>query len=188
MEQDGTEVFIIDIDDIRELLIAPPRDIFSDRPHVYMGQSVVDRLLEHFMHQFELKSQKHRMVLRMPSEKITPDLSARCEEALDRYTSTKIHDNDCRKRAVRRRGLLEIPVALLFLIASVTFGFLIGSQVITGLPSWGPLVLKEGFFIFGWVAMWGPVDTLLFGTLELSGENRALRALERTAVVIQPRD
>ena len=186
--QDDIETFRVEIDDIRYMLIAPPRDVFSKRKYVYMGQSVVDRLLEHFLMQKGLSKQKHRLVLLMPPDKITPALSQELEAALDRYTATKIKDNRNEMAAIRRRGMRQIPYALVFLAISVGFGLLLGAGSISNIPPVPATVLSEGLFIVGWVAMWGPLDTLLFGRFPLAAENRALQALERMEIRIEPRE
>ncbi len=183
---DGSETFFVEIDDIRYMMMAPQRDVFSTQPYVYMGQSVVDRMLEHFKLQKGLEKQKHKLVLLMHRGKITPNLSKECEEAMDRYTATKIKDNQNRMAAIRRRGLLEIPYAMVFLIFSVSLGFLFRSEAVTILPTMLASVLSEGFFIIGWVALWAPTETLLFERFPLMGENRALRALERMEIEIRP--
>jgi hypothetical protein len=186
VDEDGSETVFVEIDDIRHMMMAPPRDIFSTRPYVYMGQSVVDRLLEHFKLQKGLERQKHRLVLLMRPDMITPNLSEEFEAAMDRYTKTKIEDNQNKMAAIHRRGILEIPYAMIFLIISVSLGFVFRSEAITGIPSVWASVLSEGFFIVGWVAMWGPLDTLLFERFPLKGENRALRALERMKIEVRP--
>ena len=186
IEKDGTETFYVEIQDISYLLMAPPRDIFSKLSYVYMGESVVDRLLEQFRHEKGLINKRHRLVLLMPKEKITPGLSKECEAALDRFTATKIRDNQNAMAAIRRRGLLMIPYAMIFLIGSVGLGALFGTEIIPGIPSVWAQVLSEGLFIVAWVAMWGPLDTLLFGRFPFRIENQALRALEKTAIEVRP--
>ncbi|MBN1109741.1 MAG: hypothetical protein JXA45_03160 [Methanomassiliicoccales archaeon] len=187
VDKDGREAFFVEIDDICHMLIPPPRNAFSTRSYVYMGQSVVDRLLYHFRQERGLERRKHTLVLLMPPEKITPGLSHKCEAAMDRFTSTKIKDNLNQMAAIRRRGLLMLPYALLFLVSFVGLGVLFGSNVITEIPPVWASVLSEGFFIIGWVAMWGPVDNLLFGRFPLRVENRTLRALAKTSIEIRPR-
>lgn len=185
---ENIETFNVEIDDVRYMLIDPPRDIFSQRKYVYMGQSVVGRLLEHFQKQKGLDKRKHRLVLLMPPEKITPNLSEELEAALDRFTATKIRDNKNEMAAIRWRGILQIPYALVFLGISVGFALLLGSQTITDIPPVMANVLSEGLFIVGWVAMWGPLDTLLFGRFPLTSENRSLEALDRMVIEIRPRE
>lgn len=185
---ENVETFYVEIDDVRYMLIDPPRDIFSKRKYVYMGQSVVGRLLEHLQKQKGLAKKKYKLVLLMPPDKITPNLSQELEAALDRFTATEIKDNKNEMAAIRRRGILQIPYALLFLGMSVGFALLMGSEAIANIPPLMAKVLSEGLFIVGWVAMWGPLDTLLFGRFPLMEENRALGALERMSIEIRPRE
>lgn len=188
IDKDGTEIHRVEIDDVRHMLIAPSRDIFSKRPYVYMGQSVVERLLDYFHKQKGLRKRKHKLILLMPPDKITPNLSKEIEEALDRFTATRIKDNLNEMAAIRRRGILQIPYALIFLGISVGFAILLGSASITSIPPVVANVLSEGLFIVGWVAMWGPLDTLLFARFPLAARNHALQALERMTIEIEPRE
>lgn len=184
---DEVETIVFDIDDIRHMLIAPERNIYSTNPIVYMGQSVVDRLLERFKQEKGLNRRNFRLVLLMPREKIAPYLSEDFEAALDRFTATKIGDNKRRMAAIRREGMLQIPYALVFLTTSMGLGLLFGSEYFReSLPIFS--VISEGAFIVGWVALWGPVETLLFGHFPYLRENRALRALERMKIEIRPRE
>lgn len=186
--RDGeVETLVVEIDDIRHMFIAPERNIYSTNPIVYMGQSVVDRLLDQLKQEKRLRSRRHRLVLSMPREKITPTLSQDFEAALDRFTETKIADNQKRMAAISRQGLLQIPYASVFLTISIGLGVLFGSGYFQELS---PIfsVLSEGAFIVGWVALWGPTETLLFGRFPYRRENRALRALERMSIEIRPRE
>ena len=187
LEEDGTEVFYFEVDDIRHMFVPPPRDAFSKQPYVLMGQSVVDRMLEHFRQEKGLGKKRHKLVLLMPPDKVTPGLARECEEAMDRFTATKVRDNINRMAAINRRGLLMIPYAMMFLVAAVGMAVIFGSEMVPGIPPVWASVLSEGLFIVAWVAMWGPLDTLLFGRFPLLTENRTLHALESTKVDVRPR-
>lgn len=184
----GLETFTVEIDDVSQLLTVAPKDLFSDQPHIYMGQPVLERVLEHFHHEKGLAKRRHRLVLLMPSEKISEGLTERCRAAVERYADTAIADNKFRMADLRRNGLLQLPYALVFLIACMLLGALLSSETVPGIPSWLNTVLVEGVFIVGWVALWGPADILLFARFPLLKENRAFEALRRTAVEIRPRE
>lgn len=182
------EIFTAEIDDVRHLITAPPRDLLSEQPHVYMGQSVLERVLDHFQHEKGLDRTRHRLVLLMPPDKISSEAAERCKAAVERYVDTAIVDNRFRMVALRRRGLFQIPYALVFLVSCVLLGILLGSGAVSNnIPMWLSGVLAEGAFIVGWVALWGPVDTLLFARFPLMKENAALRALRGTEIEIRPR-
>lgn len=185
---DGDVVtFALEIDDIEELYVAPKMDLFSERPNRYMGRSVLEMVVDFLENEKWLNRKTHRLVLSMPREKIAPDLSKRCEAALDRYCAMRIKHNQFHKAALRRKGLLQVPYAMAFLIATMGLGILFGSELVPGISSWLAVILSEGFFIIGWVALWGPADSLLFARFPLIWNNRALRALERVEVEVRPR-
>ena len=74
-----------------------------------------------------------------------------------------------------RRGEVSLVVGLTVLVVFLTLAEFIGS-----LPP-GPLrgVLREGFVITGWVAMWRPLEILLYDWWPMVDERRQIaRVLE----------
>jgi hypothetical protein len=184
---DGVVTFVINIDDIHHLTIAPDQDIFSDQAYINMGQPALDYVIDYLEDEKWLRKKKHRLILSIPPEKITPTLKDECEAAIDRYAEVMIEDNRFRMAAVRRKGLLQIPYAMVFLTICVALGLSFGNQVFPTVPGWLSTVLGEGFFIIGWVALWGPTESLLFERFPFVWRNRALRALSQMTIEVRPR-
>lgn len=86
---------------------------------------------------------------------------------------------DVERAAIRRRGLKELLVGLLFLGACLAVAALLASS--SG-PSWARTFFSEGLIIVGWIALWHPVDMLFFERLPLLREQRVLRRIQNADV------
>lgn len=95
-----------------------------------------------------------------------------------------IHEGEQVERRLRehvRRGQMFLVVGLTVLVVFVTLARLTAS-----LPA-GPLIeiLREGFIITGWVALWRPVEVLLYGWWPLIDERRRVRRMLDAPVSIR---
>jgi hypothetical protein len=79
-----------------------------------------------------------------------------------------------------RRGRTILAVGF-----TVLFVFLTLAELVASLPDWPTLgILREGFVIIGWVAMWRPVEVLLYDWWPLIDERRQIdRILEASISV-----
>jgi hypothetical protein len=84
-------------------------------------------------------------------------------------------------RQLLRRGWVSLLIGLTFLVASVLIG-----QTVARHFGFGPLatVVRESLLIGGWVAMWRPMEILLYEYWELRREQRIYQRLSRVDVRI----
>ena len=84
-------------------------------------------------------------------------------------------------RRLLRRGIVYLGIGLAFLVTF--FGI---SQGLGQLIGDGPLamLLREGFLIVGWVAMWRPLEIFLYDWWPIVGERRIRERLSRITVRI----
>jgi hypothetical protein len=116
----------------------------------------------------------HTTIQLRPHE-ITSDVEARIKESIDRYCDRRIADLEHRRAALRQEGLsalvLSVPLlaVALLLTAAVTH---------SGLSSFWRSFLADGvLLVLSWVALWYPLDTLLWYGRPLTREIRVLRAI-----------
>ena len=85
-------------------------------------------------------------------------------------------------RQLRARGRQSLIVGLLFLAVCLGLGEFV-SRVAAG----GPVasVLREGLIILGWVALWRPLDTLLYEWWPIRRRERLLRRLAAAEVSVR---
>jgi len=183
---DKDQIFL-ELDNIRELFIAPDFDPFSEKETEYMGQSALDRVIRHLRPGWEIRARHWRLTLWLPPDQITPGLPDQVKGAICRYCRTKIEDNTIQLRNVRWKGIRKLPLSFTFLAICIGLGSLFGSGTNTAIPAWLGETLNEGFIIIGWVSLTGPAETLLFDPLPIRRENKILALLMDIPIEIQPR-
>jgi hypothetical protein len=163
----------LELAELRELFNASPPDPLAGRPYAESG---VDRILNQLRPR---PGRRVRTTIVLPEAARAPDLEARCRAALENYFGARIAylDNDNSSlwhegRATLTRGLLFLAICML------------GSHIV-GEPKYlHPVLarfLDEGFVIAGWVALWWPLDVLLYQHWPLARERRmyeSLRSME----------
>lgn len=102
-------------------------------------------------------------------------------EAIRQYFKARAAGSRRSLRELFRRGRISLLIALAFLGASLTLSDLIGNVSDSGFAA----VLREGFLIGGWVAMWRPLEVFLYDWWPILGEVRLLDRLSVMAVRIE---
>src|SRR5262245_2932348 len=114
-----------------------------------------------------------------------PDESVTLREAVQAFFSYRSEVTIRRLRQVIRDGRTSLVIGLAFLTAAFAAGNLVatlmeGHQV-------GAL-LRESLLIGGWVAMWGPLEILLYGWWPIRAEARLYARLAAMPVRIEYED
>ena len=84
-------------------------------------------------------------------------------------------------RELFRRGRISLVIALAFLGAALAVSDLVGHVSAGGFSA----VLREGFLIGGWVAMWRPLEVFLYDWWPILGEIRLLDRLSGMPVRLE---
>ena len=113
-----------------------------------------------------------------PEPRLAPDVIVEAVRGHFIYEGEQV---ERRLREHVRRGQMFLVVGLTVLVVFVTLARLTAS-----LPA-GPLIeiLREGFIITGWVAMWRPVEVLLYGWWPFIDERRRVRRMLDAPVSIR---
>lgn len=111
----------------------------------------------------------------LPSTEITADTETRVKEAIERYCDRRVADLEHQRAALRHEGLralaLSVPLLALALLLTAVVSH-------SGLPSFWRSFLGDGvLLVLSWVALWYPLDTLLWYGRPLAHEIRVLRAM-----------
>jgi hypothetical protein len=72
----------------------------------------------------------------------------------------------------------------LFLLVCISLGLFFGLEEFFVIAPIVATALSEGFYIIGWVSLWGPTDTLLFEPIPLRRENKVMRLLMNMEVEV----
>jgi hypothetical protein len=179
--------FVLEIDDLKYLLVDPEPDPLSDRPMEYMGQSGLTRMTKMFKPEFGWQRKRFRLTLLMPPDKVTPDTGSEAKAMLRKRFDRQVLDNENQLKLIRHRGFSQIPRAFLFLMLCISLGLFFGNETFYAFAPIVASALSEGFYIIGWVSLWGPTDTLLFEPMTLRRENKVLRMLMNMEVEVVKR-
>jgi hypothetical protein len=111
----------------------------------------------------------------LPASERAPDLEQRCRGALRAVLDGRIERNRNDARSLRKEGYATLWRGLVFLALC-----LLGSRVmseVTLLPGFIERFIDEGLVIAGWVALWYPLDVLLYQRWPLARERRLYESL-----------
>jgi hypothetical protein len=103
-------------------------------------------------------------------------------EAIHAYFRDRSVASRRRLRALFHRGRISLAIALTFLAASIA----VGDAVATYLEGSGlGDIVREGFLIGGWVAMWRPLEVFLYDWWPIRAEGRLLQRLSTIPVRVE---
>lgn len=144
----------------------------------------IERLVEEVARLPDLGASGATVVLRIPpSETATGADEMRL--AIGRYARSHAEDDLRLADAKGREGIqtlrlsMTVVVAVILLVAAI--------DRIDGLSPFLRSLLSSALVITGWVAVWRPLDLLLYEPWILRRQARILRAIEAMPVVIEPR-
>lgn len=145
--------------------------------------SGMDRILAETSFRRTTSLRNVRLVLR-PGDGAPPLDEARLGKAIAAYCTARGDALSLQRAAVLREGLQTLGLATIFiavvvLLATGVKGWLEGSGLLSTL-------VRDGLVIAAWVALWRPIDILLFETWLLRREQRVLAAVATLPVVVRP--
>ena len=126
-----------------------------------------------------------RLTLVLPPDQITPGLELEVMHAVDRYCRGRLKDIEHQIHASRWRGRRALLLAFLALFV-FTGGAILLASVITPQNVIVLGVISEGLAIAAWVALWVPLEMLLFTVWEYRLDRKIYRLLLDMDLVIQP--
>jgi hypothetical protein len=110
------------------------------------------------------------------------DEAGSLREAIHEYFGQRVVNSGRTLRELFRRGRISLVIALAFLTVSIAVG-----DAVAGYLGDGRLgeVIREGFLIGGWVAMWRPLEVFLYDWWPIRAEGRLLQRLSTIPVRIE---
>jgi hypothetical protein len=169
MSDTSTHEIHLELSDPRQLFQAPEFDPLAGQPHPEPG---IERILNRIRPQ---PGWPVRTTLRLPAARQVPDPEARVRAGLEQYCDVRIEQITHDIASLRQEGLATLWRGVLFLALCM-----LGSRIL-GEPKFLPEIvarfLDEGLIIAGWVALWYPLDALLYQHWPLKRERRLYERL-----------
>ena len=110
------------------------------------------------------------------------DEATALREAIHEYFGQRVVASKRRLGALFRRGRISLVIALAFLTASIATGDAIAGYLEEGRVG---EIVREGFLIGGWVAMWRPLEVFLYDWWPIRAEGRLQQRLSMMPVRIE---
>jgi hypothetical protein len=173
-----TEPYILYLDDIEHLFVAPDFNWRSAHPRETSG-------IEALFLQLQLQSQPlpDKLLIYLPADQVTPELTQQVEAGINRYATMKIKNCSEALTLLRRRGLRGLLYGITFLIICGLIAYT--ATIVPGLPLWLSGFIYNGFSIIGWVSLWHPTEALLYDWFEPWRDRRLSRHMETMALEIK---
>jgi hypothetical protein len=175
------------LESIDQLFNAPDINPFSEEEVDVMGEPAllraVKRLLAHNVKNWD----EMQLVLELPADQITPDLAKKTKEAISRYSTAKIEENRIMIRLSRIRSLIGVGIVTLISLVIIGLFIFLFSTVFAKASDEVKTLVAACTSVFVWVAIWDPMEKLLFDWVQPHRENNILRKLTGLDIVIRPK-
>jgi hypothetical protein len=122
----------------------------------------------------------------LPASERAPDLEERCRRALRTVLDRRIERNRNDARSLRQEGYATLWRGLVFLALCLLGSRFVGELPL--LPGFIERFVDEGLVIAGWVALWYPLDVLLYQRWPLARERRLYENLRDMQLEFEFRD
>jgi hypothetical protein len=129
---------------------------FSDDYQEYSYTSGIEYLANELYAAVPVKEIRVHLVL--PVIQMEPDLEQRTRQAVQRYCHARMKEIGQELHGLRQRALHALLMALVGLVIFIS----LGDQLSVN-PSWLLQILGQGLIVIGWVYLWFPLDSIIFG-------------------------
>ncbi|MCK6369799.1 MAG: hypothetical protein L6Q83_00495 [Gammaproteobacteria bacterium] len=159
------------------LELANPGELFrAPEADPLAGQLHEDSGLQRILNQLRQRPRRAvRATIILPASARSADLESRCRSTLQQYCALRITQIGNDRGSLRQEGLATLWRGLLFLALCLSAMNLVGEPRF--LPPRIAYFIYEGLVIAGWVALWYPLDVLLYQGWPLAREQRLYAAL-----------
>jgi len=179
------EELMVRVGEIRDLFTTPDTDPLAQHEGEVMGEPALRRVARKLMAARKMRG-AHTLVVLLPGDKIEPGLAERAREALVRYCTLKLEDNEAELQIMRREAGRLLLRGLLILIVCVGVSSMFRSGNVAFLPPLVNNALGEGFNVIGWVMLWRPVETYFFSPIPIRTSSTVHRFLKSLQIEIRP--
>jgi hypothetical protein len=163
--------------DINALFDKPDVSPFSEEYSEYNTTSGIEHIYGELQANPSLKRVEATILL--PREQITPTLEQRTREAIRRYCLARSREVGQSERALRWRALRALAFGLILFAVYVLLQDNMQDILVLKL-------IGEGMDILIWVALWFPLDALVFGLLSYDLNSESYKRASEMRLKIEP--
>jgi hypothetical protein len=181
------ETVVLDVESVEQIFNDFEANPFADRPAAALGEAALGHVLTRLQLNPLRDWDTAQLVVRLPSDQITPDLAETLALAIDRYCQARIEQNELQVRISRRQHAVGMAVVTIIVLVVMATGYLLFTTVFAAATDIVKTLAAASISVFAWVILWDPLEALLFEWAAPARENRALAHIIDMHVVVQPR-
>jgi hypothetical protein len=170
-----------------ELTLEDPAQLFNTIDPSPFPQKDLDESAERFI--FDAVQDFHHhdplaLCIHLPAARLDAVTRERIARAIQHYFAWRAEEEDRQRRRTLRDGRLALLIGVAFVLLCTA-----ARSALLSLP--GNLfvhVLAEGLLILGWVALWRPIDTFLYGWWPAQRRAQTLRRIAALPIEFKASD
>ena len=168
---------VLRLDRLQDLFGPPAVDEFGGSADLTSG---IERVVA------ELKATRPaavQLTILVPESELTPGVEDRLTAAIRRYCTARIQDLEHRRGALRHEGLTALLLGAPLLLVALALTTLVSHS---GFPAFWRTFLGDGLLlVLAWVALWYPLDTLIWYGRPITHEIRVVHAMRRMPIMVR---
>jgi hypothetical protein len=166
------------LDTIEQFFSKPDLSPFSEQYREYSHTSGIEYLAkELYAHP---TSKEVHVTIVLPAEKSAPDLEQKTKAAVSRYCRARIKALEQEMQGLRKRAVEATVMAIVGLVIFISVG-----SLLTYSPSFVIQVIGQGLTVVGWVFVWFPLDSFIFGVRHYRLDKRIYEKLGHMRLTIR---
>ena len=177
---------ILRLQRVDELFNAPEMNPFSSRELDVLGEAGFAVLWKRMVKRWPRRPALQRLIVQLPPDQLTPDLTKTTRAAWRRYCAVKIEDNRRQRSFITRKALRLVGYSLLVLVFALILIFLFYAGPLQFLPGWLRGVLSIlAIYAFS-LALWDSLDSLIFDWAPFVRDNATYSLIDNLEVMVEP--
>ena len=122
-----------------------------------------------------------RLIIKLPEDQVARPEARQIPASIRHHFELRREGERRSLRATWERGRMALLIGVAFLAAC-----LFARNLLQGFDSTAAHIVAEGLLIVGWVAMWGPLDIILYGWWPIWSRYKLFDRLAKLDVEVQP--
>jgi hypothetical protein len=187
MTHSSDPYLVLQLQRIDELFDAPDADPFSSRAIDVLGEAGFDVVWKRMVRRWPQRPDLQRVIVQLPPDQITPELTETTRAALQRYCAARIDDNRRQRSFSTRKALRLWGYAGLILLFALALMVLFFAGPLQFLPEWLRAIISIlAIYAFA-LANWDALDSLLFDWAPFVRDHTTYRLISAIEIVVEPR-
>ena len=166
------------LDNIEDFFSKPDLSPLSDHYREYSYTSGIEYLAKELYAQPATKEVRVNIVL--PPDKIVPDLKQKTKAAVLRYCCGRLKALEQETQGLRKRAIEATLLAIVGLVIFISVG-----SILIYSTSFVIEVIGQGLTVVGWVFVWFPLDSFIFGIRHYRLDERIYEKLVNMQLTIK---